>query len=51
MTKYAIDMTYAFKRDYKRAKKRNLPMLLIYQIKENVLDLELTRTGFHSDLF
>lgn len=90
--KYAIDRTSAFKRDYKLAKRRNLPIqklqevvaklangeplppanrdhpltnnwanhrechiapdwLLIYQIKEEVLVLELTRTGTHSDLF
>ncbi len=90
--KYAIDRTATFKRDYKRAIKRNLPIeklqavigklargeelppanhdhslsgnwsnhrechiapdwLLIYQIKESVLVLELTRTGTHADLF
>ena len=90
--KYAVDTTSAFKRDYKRALKRHLPIeklkaiveklvngeslsptnrdhaltgnwanhrechitpdwLLIYQIKEDVLVLELTRTGSHSDLF
>ena len=90
--KYAVDTTSAFKRDYKRAIKRHLPIeklkavveklvngeslspanrdpaptgnwanhrechitpdwLLIYQIKEDVLVLELTRTGSHSDLF
>lgn len=90
--KYALDRTSAFKRDYKLAKRRNLPIaklqevvaklangeplppanrdhalvgnwanhrechiesdwLLIYQIKEDVLVLELTRTGSHSDLF
>ena len=90
--KYAVDTTSAFKRDYKRAIKRHLPIeklkavveklvngeslstanrdhaltgnwanhrechitpdwLLIYQIKEDVLVLELTRPGSHSDLF
>lgn len=90
--KYAIDRTATFKRDYKRAIKRNLPIeklqavigklargeelppanhdhslsgnwsnhrechiapdwLLIYQIKESVLVLELTRTCTHADLF
>ena len=90
--KYALDRTSAFKRDYKLAKRRHLPIaklqdvvaklangeplppvnrdhalsgnwanhrerhiapdwLLIYQIKENVLVLELTRNGTHSDLF
>jgi len=90
--KYEIDRTSAFKRDYKKAIKRNLPVeklqaiisklangeelplrnhdhalsnnwanhrechiapdwLLIYQIKEDVLVLELTRTGTHADLF
>jgi len=90
--KYEIDRTTAFKRDYKKAIKRNLPIeklqevisklangeelpprnhdhalsnnwanhrechiesdwLLIYQVKENALILELTRTGTHSDLF
>jgi len=90
--KYEIDRTSAFKRDYKKAIKRNLPIeklqavisklangeelpprnhdhalsnnwanhrechiapdwLLIYQIKEYVLVLELTRTGTHADLF
>ena len=90
--KYAVDTTSAFKRDYKRALKRHLPIeklqavvaklangeplppanrdhaltgnwanhrechiapdwLLIYQIKESVLVLELTRTGTHADLF
>ena len=89
--KYAIDRTATFKRDYKRAIKRNLPIeklqavigklargeelppanhdhslsgnwsnhrechiapdwLLIYQIKESVLVLELTRTCTHADL-
>ena len=90
--KYAVDTTSAFKRDYKRALKRHLPIkklqtvvaklangeplppanrdhaltgnwanhrechiapnwLLIYQLKESVLVLELTRTGTHADLF
>ena len=90
--KYEVDRTSAFKRDYKRAQKRGLPMqklktvvelladgkplppanrdhalsnnwanhrechiapdwLLIYQVKNDVLVLELTRTGSHSDLF
>ena len=90
--KYSVRYTAAFKRDYKRAIKRNetiaklqavvdrlrngeeLPAanrdhalsgrwanhrechiapdwLLIYQIHENILILELTRTGSHSDLF
>ena len=90
--KYEVDRTNAFRRDYKRAKKRGLDLqklkdvvtkladgetlphankdhaltgnwihhrechiapdwLLIYQIHENVLVLELTRTGTHSDLF
>ena len=90
--KYEVDRTSAFKRDYKRAQKRGLPMqklktvvelladgkplppanrdhalsnnwanhrechiapdwLLIYQVKDDVLVLELTRTGSHSDLF
>ena len=90
--KYEVDRTSAFKRDYKRAQKRGLPMqklktvvelladgkplppanhdhalssnwanhrechitpdwLLIYQIRDDVLVLELTRTGSHSDLF
>ena len=90
--KYALDRTSVFKRDYKLAKRRHLPIaklqdvvaklangeplppvnrdhtlsgnkanhrachiapdwLLIYQIKEDVLVLELTRTGSHSDLF
>ena len=90
--KYEIDRTSAFKRDYKKAVKRHLPIaklqavvallangeplppanrdhalsgnwanhrechiapdwLLIYQIKESVLVLELTRTGTHADLF
>ena len=90
--KYAIDRTNAFKRDYKRVKKRGLDLnklkevvaklangetlppanrdhplsgdwanyrechiapdwLLIYQIKEDVLILTLTRTGTHADLF
>ena len=90
--KYEVDRTNAFKRDYKRAKKRGLDLqklkdvvtkladgealppankdhplsgnwanhrechiapdwLLIYQIKDNLLILELTRTGTHADLF
>ena len=90
--KYGVRHTAAFKRDYKRAIKRNQPIaklqtvvdklrngeelpavnrdhalsgrwanhrechiapdwLLIYQIHENILILELTRTGSHSDLF
>ncbi len=90
--KYVVRHTTAFKRDYKLAVKRNLPIaklhavveklqsgetlpaanrdhalsgrwadhrechiapdwLLIYQIHENILVLELTRTGSHSDLF
>lgn len=90
--KYDVRHTAAFKRDYKRALKRNLPIarlqavveklrngeelpaanrdhalsgrwanhrechiapdwLLIYQIHNNILILELTRTGSHSDLF
>ncbi|MBQ9430097.1 MAG: type II toxin-antitoxin system YafQ family toxin [Kiritimatiellae bacterium] len=90
--KYAIDRTNAFKRDYKRVKKRGLDLnklkevvaklangetlppanrdhplsgewanhrechiapdwLLIYQIKDDVLVLTLTRTGTHADLF
>lgn len=90
--KYTVKNTSAFKKDYKRAKKRGLDLnrlrkvvdliangeplpeslrdhelngnwahhrechvapdwLLIYQIYENVLVLELTRTGSHSDLF
>ena len=89
---YVVRHTTAFKRDYKLAIRRNLPIeklhavvtklqngeelpsanrdhaltgpwanhrechvapnwLLIYQIFENVLVLELTRTGTHSDLF
>ena len=89
--KYTVKNTSAFKRDYKRAKKRGLDLdklrravellsngrplpaplrdhaltgnfaghrechlapdwLLIYQICENVLVLELTRTGSHADL-
>ena len=88
--KYAVDTTSAFKRDYKRAIKRHLPIeklkavveklvngeslspanrdhaltgnwanhpechitpdgFLSYQIKEDLLSLELTRTGSHSD--
>ncbi|MBQ7666386.1 MAG: type II toxin-antitoxin system YafQ family toxin [Kiritimatiellae bacterium] len=90
--KYIVKHTTAFRRDYKLALKRHLPIaklqkvvetlrkgeelpdanhdhalsgawahhrechiapgwLLIYQIHENVLVLELTRTGSHSDLF
>ena len=90
--KYNVRHTAAFKRDYKRAIKRNMPIeklqsvveklrsgkalpaanrdhalsgrwanhrechiapdwLLIYQIHENILILELTRTGSQSDLF
>lgn len=89
--KYVVRNTSAFKKDYKRAKKRGLDLsklqrvverlangtslpesfrdhaltgnwanhrechiapdwLLIYQIYEDVLVLELTRTGSHSDL-
>jgi len=89
--KYEVRHTHAFKKDYKRAKKRGLdiaklqkavellangeplpePMrdhaltgnwvrhrechiapdwLLIYQLCEDVLVLELTRTGSHADL-
>ena len=89
---YVVRHTTAFKHDYKRALRRNLPIeklqavveklrngeelppanrdhaltgqwanhrechvapnwLLIYQIFENVLVLERTRTGTHSDLF
>ena len=89
---YVVRHTTAFKRDYKLAIRRNLPIeklqavvaklqngedlppanrdhaltgpwanhrechvapnwLLIYQIFENVLVLELTRTGTHSNLF
>jgi len=89
---YSVRYTAAFKRDYKLAIRRNLPIdklqavvaklqngvelptanhdhalsgpwanhrechiapnwLLIYQICENVLVLELTRTGTHADLF
>ncbi len=89
--KYTVKNTSAFKKDYKRAKRRGLDIaklqrvvdllangeslpeslrdhaltgnwahhrechvapdwLLIYQICENVLVLELTRTGSHSDL-
>ena len=90
--KYTVNNTSAFKKDYKRIKKRGLDLsklhravellangeplpesmrdhaltgnwdqhrechlapdwLLIYQIYENVLILELTRTGSHADLF
>ena len=90
--KYTVRHTTAFKRDYKLALKRHLPVeklqtvveklrngetlppanrdhaltgrwanhrechiapdwLLIYHIHENILVLELTRTGTHSDLF
>ena len=90
--KYTVRHTTAFKRDYKLALKRHLPVeklqtvveklrngetlppanrdhaltgrwanhrechiapdwLLIYHIHENILILELTRTGTHSDLF
>lgn len=90
--RYNVRHTAAFKRDYKLALRRHLPIeklqavvaklqcgetlppanrdhalsgrwanhrechiapdwLLIYQIHENVLILELTRTGTHSDLF
>lgn len=89
--KYTVKNTSAFKKDYKRAKRRGLDLRklrqvvdllangeslpeslrdhaltgswahhrechvapdwpLIYQICENVLVLELTRTGSHSDL-
>ena len=89
---YVVRHTTTFRRDYKLAIRRNLPIeklqavvaklqngeelppanrdhaltgpwanhrechvapnwLLIYQIFENVLVLELTRTGTHSDLF
>lgn len=89
---YEVDRTNAFKRDYKRIKKRGLDLqklkdvvgklangetlppanrdhplsgnwvnhrechiapdwLLIYQIKNDVLVLTLTRTGTHADLF
>ena len=89
--KYVVRNTSAFKKDYKRVKKRGLDLsklqrvvgllangtslpesfrdhaltgnwanhrechiapdwLLIYQIYEDVLVLELTRTGSHSDL-
>lgn len=89
---YVVRHTAAFKRDYKLALRRNLPIgklqavvaklqkgeelppanhdhalagrwanhrechiapdwLLIYQIVNNILVLELTRTGTHSDLF
>ena len=89
--KYVVRNTSAFKKDYKRGKKRGLDLsklqrvvellangtslpeslrdhaltgnwanhrechiapdwLLIYQIYEDVLVLELTRTGSHSDL-
>ena len=89
---YVVRHTTAFKRDYKLAIRRNLPIeklqavvaklqngeelppanwdhaltgpwanhrechvapnwLLIYQIHEDILVLELTRTGSHSDLF
>lgn len=90
--KYTVNNTSAFKKDYKRIKRRGLDIsklhravellangeplpesmrdhaltgnwdqhrechlapdwLLIYQIYENVLILELTRTGSHADLF
>ena len=90
--KYTVNNTSAFKKDYKRIKRRGLDLsklhravellangeplpesmrdhaltgnwdqhrechlapdwLLIYQIYENVLILELTRTGSHADLF
>ena len=60
---YQIQWTSQYKKDIKRAKKRNYDMeehrelhirpdwLLIYQKKENLLILELTRTGTHADLF
>lgn len=89
---YEIQWTSQYKKDVKKAKKRNYPMqelydvilklangepleerfcdhklegkwanhrelhirpdwLLIYQIKDDVLILELSRTGTHSDLF
>ncbi len=90
--KYSVKATTAFKRDYKLALKRRLPIeklqaivdrlangeklppsnrdhalsgnwtnhrechiapdwLLVYQIKNDILILELTRTGSHADLF
>ena len=90
--KYEVRFTSQFKKDYRLAQKRNLPLdelnriiamlaegielpedlhdhallvnfkgcrechirpnwLLIYKVFENILVLELTRTGTHSDLF
>lgn len=57
---YTVKKTSQFEKDYKLAIKRNKKMqklhevgdwLLIYQIKKDVIVLELTRTGTHSDLF
>ena len=44
--------TTQFKKDYKKASKRNLPdWLLIYRIEYDILVLTLVRTGSHGDLF
>ncbi len=43
---YKVRWSSRFKKDYKRA-----DWLLIYTIQNDVLVLELTRTGSHADLF
>ena len=52
---YKISWSHQFKKDYRLAMRRQCHIapdwLLIYQIHENILILELTRTGSHSDLF
>ena len=49
--KYLVDWTNRFKKDYKRAIKRGCDISKMnYQIHEDILVLELTRTGSHSDL-
>ena len=54
-SKYTVKPTSQFKKDYKLAMKRGLDIslywLLIYKLEDNVLILNLARTGTHSNLF
>jgi len=51
MTKYKIERTVRFKKDFKSIKKRGYDVKLLAEVVENTLKLYLTRTGTHSDLF
>ncbi len=46
--KYTVKVTAQFKKDYKRVKKRGLPINLL---NNGILVLTLTRTGSHGDFF